>query len=116
MTDLFSIQTTTMRALLSFILKEIYMDRIFIDFDKFNTVDEIHNWIKDKLNFPDYYGKNLDALYDCLTDVMEPLVIEYATPKGSNEEFVKYAERFIKVLQSASAHKKNIEVICLSQA
>ena len=28
-----------------------------------------HNYLKEMLNFPDYYGKNLDALYDCLTDI-----------------------------------------------
>ena len=28
-----------------------------------------HDYLKEILNFPDYYGKNLDALYDCLTDI-----------------------------------------------
>ena len=28
-----------------------------------------HDYLKKSLNFPDYYGKNLDALYDCLTDI-----------------------------------------------
>ena len=30
---------------------------------------EGHDYIKETLNFPDYYGKNLDALYDCLTEI-----------------------------------------------
>ena len=28
-----------------------------------------HDYLKDALNFPDYYGKNLDALYDCLCEI-----------------------------------------------
>lgn len=28
-----------------------------------------HDYIKKKFNFPNYYGKNIDALYDCLTDI-----------------------------------------------
>ena len=28
-----------------------------------------HDYLKEALNFPDYYGKNLDALYDCLTEI-----------------------------------------------
>ncbi|MDO5499865.1 MAG: barstar family protein [Propionibacteriaceae bacterium] len=27
------------------------------------------------LGFPDYYGQNLDALWDCLTDLTEPTVL-----------------------------------------
>lgn len=30
---------------------------------------EGHDYLKEMFNFPDYYGKNLDALYDCLTDI-----------------------------------------------
>ena len=32
-------------------------------------MEEGHNYLKEVLNFPDYYGKNLDALYDCLTEI-----------------------------------------------
>ena len=34
-----------------------------------------HDYLKKSLNFPDYYGKNLDALYDCLTDIGVDTVI-----------------------------------------
>ena len=33
--------------------------------DKASTLDAI----AEALSFPDYFGKNLDALYDCLTDL-----------------------------------------------
>ncbi len=28
-----------------------------------------HDYLAEVFNFPDYYGKNLDALYDCLTEI-----------------------------------------------
>lgn len=31
--------------------------------------EEGHDYLKEMLNFPDYYGKNLDALYDCLCEI-----------------------------------------------
>lgn len=30
---------------------------------------EGHKYLKEILDFPEYYGENLDALYDCLTDI-----------------------------------------------
>ena len=30
---------------------------------------EGHDYLKEVLNFPEYYGKNLDALYDCLCEI-----------------------------------------------
>ena len=31
--------------------------------------EESHDYLIRKLDLPDYYGRNLDALYDCLTDI-----------------------------------------------
>ena len=28
-----------------------------------------HDYLMEALDFPEYYGKNLDALYDCLTEI-----------------------------------------------
>ena len=30
-----------------------------------------HDYLKEALALPDYYGRNLDALYDCLTELGE---------------------------------------------
>ena len=47
------------------------MKRIELDFKDLFTPRQINEYIDEKLDFPDYYGKNLDALYDCLTDICE---------------------------------------------
>lgn len=42
-----------------------------VDFDCKSWTDraEMHGQLKQKLNFPDYYGMNFDALNDCLSDI-----------------------------------------------
>ena len=41
----------------------------------FATGREVHDFLAAELAFPDYYGHNLDALYDCLGDIFEPTTI-----------------------------------------
>ena len=38
------------------------------------TKQELHELIAESLDFPDWYGHNLDALMDCLTDLDETTV------------------------------------------
>lgn len=49
--------------------------KLYLDGQKFNSKEELHSFLADKLNFPSYYGNNLDALYDCLTDITYPLLL-----------------------------------------
>ena len=46
--------------------KELYT----IDFTKVKYYLEMHNIIQKSLDFPDYYGCNWDAFWDCLTDMI----------------------------------------------
>jgi ribonuclease inhibitor len=39
-----------------------------VDFSKVENFIEIHEVLKRDLEFPEYYGGHLDALWDCLTD------------------------------------------------
>ena len=39
---------------------------IEVDFTNCKYLGEIHKTLKKQLNFPDYYGENLSALWDCL--------------------------------------------------
>lgn len=41
---------------------------IFLDFAHISDTTELHKYLKRKLQLPDYYGNNLDALYDCLSE------------------------------------------------
>lgn len=44
------------------------MKLIRINLDAFEDYKEFHVWLKGKCEFPEYYGCNLDALYDCLNE------------------------------------------------
>jgi hypothetical protein len=51
-----------------------------LDASGWTTEDAFHADIAEALDFPDYYGRNLDALNDCLRDVM---CGDYGVPRDS---------------------------------
>ena len=42
------------------------MDFITLDFDGIKSLWTLHEYFKEVFNLPDYYGHNMDALWDCL--------------------------------------------------
>ena len=44
-------------------------NEIIIDCYEINNKKELHEQFKTKLNFPEYYGMNWDAFWDCITEI-----------------------------------------------
>ena len=47
------------------------MNKIELDYTKMTTRENIHKYLAKLFSFPSYYGRNLDALYDCLCEIDE---------------------------------------------
>lgn len=54
------------------------MKEIFIDFTEIGDYEDFYAQLKSKLDLPEYFGDNLDALYDSITGHVElPLHLEF---------------------------------------
>lgn len=61
---------------------------------------EMHAVIKESLDFPDYYGCNWDAFWDCLRDMYgDPIHIEIVGFENIQKNFQTSAEKMIKILK-----------------
>ena len=74
-----------------------------LDMNKMRSEEEVHNFLMEQLQFPDYYGKNLDALYDMLTSELEENVcIELARCLDEGAPIFEFSKRIEKVLEDAA--------------
>ena len=42
------------------------MNKFILDFSGIKSLRALHQYFKEVFNLPDYYGHNMDALWDCL--------------------------------------------------
>ncbi len=49
--------------------------KVILDGSSFKNAKDIHDYLAKALDFPTYYGANLDALYDCLTSMKQNVLI-----------------------------------------
>ena len=61
-----------------------------------------HTYIKWKLGFPAYYGGNLDALHDCLTDVSRDTRLVLRHADALERQLGAYAQRLLDVFADSA--------------
>jgi barstar (barnase inhibitor) superfamily len=52
------------------------MKIVILDAKKMLEKEKMHEYFTKKFGLPEYYGKNLDALFDCLCEINEPTLIK----------------------------------------
>ena len=74
------------------------------------TREELHKTLSQQLGFPDYYGNNLDALFDILTMTAEPISIQIYAPERLEANLGRYYSLFLAVLQDAGEENAHVSV------
>lgn len=85
--------------------------RIKIDASRMQNRDDILDYMEDIFEFTDDYGRNLDALYDRLTEVTEDIDLVFTHDAIAGILDVPYAYRTMMVLGRACDENPHLHIL-----
>lgn len=79
--------------------------QVFLNGNDITNREQLHDALSEALELPEWYGRSLDALYDCLTDLSVPTTIHV-------EHWLQedYLQRALTVIQDAAEENELIQV------
>ncbi len=75
------------------------MRAVLIELNGEKTRRELHKELQAKLEFPEYYGANLDALHDMLTEITEDTYLLLQI--NAEGEYAAYVEKILRVIKDS---------------
>lgn len=91
------------------------MRKIYLDLNEASDKKSLHAYLKERFGFPEHYGANLDALFDCLTEIAEPTAVGFFLPTPDNGDldidYLVYLDRVKQVFIDAEEVNGNLAVI-----
>lgn len=83
---------------------------LFLDGREIESKEQLHCRIKTQLDLPDYYGENLDALWDLLSSESDELLIRLIHQEDMIRSMGEYAESFLELLQDLKTENPKISL------
>lgn len=83
------------------------MKELIVELDMLDTKERIHDFFSAELQTPDWYGRNLDALYDELTSITSETVIRCY---GMRSDLPAYTKGLVDVLRDATAENRYLTI------
>ena len=81
--------------------------KLIIDGSVLSEEAAVHDLFTRALDLPEWYGRNLDALYDVLTERGEPLRLLVR----NREALAEYAEDLLRTLAEEAAENPALELV-----
>ena len=85
---------------------------VILDFENIRSKSSLHQYLKEQLALPEYYGNNLDALHDALAEKREPVSICICHFDSLKQVLGEYAEVLLRVLQDVGATTEQTYLMC----
>ena len=86
--------------------------KITIDGSDIRSEADLHQCLAASLALGDYYGRNLNALWDRLTaDVERPLEIVWINASKSREHLGETQDRIEELLRDVEVYDKNLKLL-----
>ena len=79
------------------------MRKLTLDCNQISTKAGLHLQLTELLDLPEYYGNNLDALADCLSEIHQDTCLVLEQPEALTEALGDYAERFFRLLEHCAS-------------
>lgn len=87
------------------------MEKILLDFNLIKTQEQVQDYLALQFDFPEHYGKNLDALYDMLTERTADTCVGIFGTDREEDALSSYLKRVKKVFRDAEADNEHLCVI-----
>lgn len=84
------------------------MKQVTLNGKKMTDISSAHDYIAQKLGFPEYYGKNLDALADCVSEYCLDKYIRFTHFDEAEKNLGDYAERLVEVFTDIAEENTGI--------
>ncbi len=85
------------------------MEKIILDFSNCKYISEIYNEIKNKFDFPPYYGENLDALWDSLDGYCKnDIEISIKGYDRLSDDLKEYMNRMFVIFERVTKYNPNM--------
>lgn len=85
---------------------------IVLNGDQYRSMEDIQTFLQKALAFPDFYGKNLDALWDCLRSAAGPPIrLIWINFHASQSHLGERANALQLLFTEAQAELKNFEFV-----
>jgi len=78
------------------------MKTVIIDGKTILSKEDLHEHIARELDFPEYYGRNLDALFDCLSEISRPVCFTIEEQELLEDSLGQYAVNLFLLLHDVS--------------
>lgn len=82
-----------------------------VDLSGVTSKEELHDALQRSLPLPDYYGRNLDALFDALTSLPDPCTILFVNVSEARAAIPDYFEKLRQLCRDVQWENRSIQVM-----